>query len=149
MLGLSEPITSGHVDGYDMFTGPRAVLVETVEDEQCEPPVWRAHDVATLEKAQDVPGRRIKVKRVRAPRKRHWKFRGPYWAPCYLNAYVANGGVITAAFGDTERDEAAKSALEQVFPGRDVIMLRIDHVANGGGGIHCLTQPMTIAGREK
>jgi agmatine deiminase len=138
----SEPITSGHVDGYVMFTAPGTVLVESLEDKQCEPPPLREHDIATLEHTQDASGRKIKVEQVRASRKRHWKFRGPYWAPCYLNAYVANGGVITASFGDAERDDAAKDALKLAFPGRDVIMLRIDHIANGGGGIHCLTQPM-------
>jgi agmatine deiminase len=137
----SEPITSGHVDGYVMFT-PTNALVEVVEDEQCRPPQWRDHDIAILERAQDAAGHQIKVGRVRAPRKRYWRFRGPYWAPCYLNAYVTNGAVITAAFGDVERDEAAKDALAQAFPRREIVMMRIDHIANGGGGIHCLTQPM-------
>jgi agmatine deiminase len=141
----SEPITSGHVDGYVMFTAPGTVLVESVEDERCEQPLWREHDIASLQHAEDAIGRKIKVERVRAPRKRHWKFRGPYWAPCYLNAYVANGAVISACFGDTERDEAARDALARAFPERGIIMLKINHIANGGGGIHCLTQPMTIA----
>jgi agmatine deiminase len=143
-----EPITSGHVDGYVMFTAPGAVLVETVEDEQTEPPLWREHDIAILGEVLDAAGRMIKVERVRAPRKQYWKFRGPFWAPCYLNAYVANGAMIAGRFGDAERDEAAKNALKTAFPDRKIVMLRIDHIASGGGGIPCLTQPMPGAKRR-
>jgi agmatine deiminase len=141
----SEPITSGHVDGYVMFTAPGSVLVEAVEDEPCEPLQWHKHDIAILKQVKDASGCKINVEQVRAPRKKHLELRGPYWAPCYLNAYVTNGGVITALFGDTERDEAARDALERAFPERDIVMLKINHIANGGGGVHCLTQPMPIA----
>jgi agmatine deiminase len=74
------------------------------------------------------------------------------FAPCYLNAYVANNAVIAGCFGDDERDEAAKKALEEAFPWPQVITLRIGHIAAGGGGVHCLTQPMpatTICHRQR
>ena len=58
------------------------------------------------------------------------------------NAYVANGAVIAARFGDPERDEAARQALAKAFSRREIVMLRIDNIANGGGGVHCLTQPV-------
>lgn len=137
-----EPTTSGHVDGYVLFTSPGRLLVESVEDEDIEPPLWRAHDTLVLEQSTDARGRSMEVKCVRAPRKRYWKYRGEYWAPCYLNAYVANGAVITGRFGDGERDEAARDVLRKAFPDRKIVMLRIDHIASGGGGIHCLTQPI-------
>lgn len=136
-----EPFTSGHVDGYVMFTAPGRVLVETTDGE-AEPPFWREHDIVLLENARDARGHRLQVTLMFGPRKPHWRFRGRYWAPCFLNAYVANGAVITGCFGDVERDEMAKDALARAFPNREIIMLRIDHIANGGGGVHCLTQPM-------
>ena len=142
-----ESVTSGHIDGYGMFTAPGAVLVEVVDDEQAEPPLRREHDIATLEAAMDAAGRTLLVERVRAPRKRYWKFRSKYWAPCYLNAYVANNAVIVARFGDAERNEAAKNTFASEFPGRDIVMLDINHIADGGGGIRCLTQPMPQANR--
>lgn len=140
-----EPITSGHIDGYVLFSAPGAVLVASYDKEDRDSSCWRKHDIATLEDAEDAGGRRLKVARVRSPRKRYWRYCGELWSPCYLNAYVANGAVITACFGDHERDEAAKCALTMAFPDREIIMLRIDHIANGGGGIRCLTQPMGIA----
>jgi agmatine deiminase len=56
------------------------------------------------------------------------------FAPCYLNSYVANGAVIGSSFGDAERDEAARNALAEAFPGREIIMPRIDNIASCGGG---------------
>ena len=138
----SEPLTSGHVDGYVLFNAPGSVLVETLDDEQIGSPSWRSHDLETLEQTPDATGRTLKVKPVLAPRQRYWRFRDEMFAPCYLNAYVANGAVITGCFGDMERDEAAKNALEGAFPGRTIVMLKIDHIAAGGGGVRCLTQPM-------
>jgi len=137
-----EPITSGHVDGYVMFTLGGHVLVESVDDTETDAPPWRAHDILVLEQAIDAAGHLIKVERVHAPRKRYWKYHGPFWAPCYLNAYVANGAVITACFDDLERDLAARDTLQRTFPERKIVMLRIDHVVSGGGGIRCLTQPI-------
>lgn len=137
-----EPITSGHIDGYALFTAPGAMLVEAIDDSDVIPPQWRTCDIELLENSRDVYGRRLRIERVLAPRKRYWRFKGNTFAPCYLNAYIANGAVIGACFGDSERDKAAKDALARAFPGRSIEMLRIDHIAAGGGGVHCLTQPM-------
>jgi agmatine deiminase len=137
-----ESITHGHVDGYVLFSAPGKVLVEIFNDEDLGPPMWREHDIALLEHVVDAGGKPLRVQCVRAPRERHRRFRGPLWAPCYLNAYVANGAVVTACFGDTERDEAAKKMLAGGFPDREIVTLQIDPIADGGGGIRCLTQPM-------
>jgi agmatine deiminase len=85
--------------------------------------------------------------RLFAPRRKYRRGAPESFAPCYLNAYVANGAVISAKFGDGERDEASRKALAKAFPGREIIMLRIDNIANGGGGVHCLTQP-TLRAKE-
>jgi agmatine deiminase len=142
-----EPVTSGHIDGYAMFTAPGALLVEMIEDDDADAPQWREHDIATLERSNDAAGCRLRIERVRAPRKLHWKFKGAMFAPCYLNAYVADGAVIAGKFGDPERDKLAQEALERAFPGRRIVMLRIDHIASGGGGVRCLTQQMVKVGR--
>jgi agmatine deiminase len=81
---------------------------------------------------------------VRAPRPRYWNGDPESFAASYLNAYVANGAVVSARFGDPERDRAARRALAQAFPKRQIVMLRIDNIADGGGGVHCLTQSMPM-----
>ncbi len=140
-----EPITSGHTDGYVLCTPGGVVLVEAIDDKAIEQPLWREHDIALLENARDANGRKLKVVRVLAPRRRYWRGEPESFAPCYLNAYVANGAVIGARFGDAERDDAARKALAKTFPGREIFMLRIDNIANAGGGVHCLTQGMPVA----
>jgi agmatine deiminase len=139
-----EPITSGHTDGYVLTAPGGVVLVETTDDTDCEPPLWREHDVALLEAARDPDGRKFKVVRVKSARRRYWKYKSETFAASYLNAYVANGAVIGAKFGDAERDEVARKALARAFPGRETVMLRIDAIANAGGGVHCVTQGMPV-----
>ena len=88
--------------------------------------------------------RKFRIEKVAAPRVRYWKKQSEFFAPAYLNAYVANGAVICARFGDPKRDQAARAALEKAFPNRVVVQIEINHIAEGGGGIHCLTQPMPL-----
>ncbi|HEU5018108.1 MAG TPA: agmatine deiminase family protein [Pseudolabrys sp.] len=137
-----EPITSGHADGYVLCAPNGVVLVETVDDPDIEAPFWREHDITLLEDARDAAGRKLKVIRVLAPRRRYWKSTSDLFAPCYLNAYVANSAVIGARFGDDDRNEVARKALAKAFPEREIVMIRIGAIADGGGGVHCLTQPM-------
>ena len=58
----------------------------------------------------------------------------------YMNYDVCNGAVIAPEFGDGAADAAAKAVLQKLFPERAVVMLNIDALAAGGGGIHCATQ---------
>ena len=93
---------------------------------------------------RNADGRKLRIVRVCGPRSRYWKSKSDNFAPCYLNAYVANGAVVGTKFGDAERDEAAQETLAAAFPGRKIVMLRINSIADGGGGVHCMTQPMPL-----
>ena len=136
-----EPITNGHVDGYVLWAGPTTVLVESSEDGHSAEAKIREEDIKTLAKLQR-GSQSLNVLHVSAPRYLYWRFRGPLWAPCYLNAYIANGSVITARFGDEERDREARRMLQRAFPDRSIVMLSINHICSGGGGVRCLCQPM-------
>jgi agmatine deiminase len=57
----------------------------------------------------------------------------------YTNFYIANGAIIMPAYG-IDADDAAADVLRQAFPGREVVPVRINHLAHGGGGVHCITQ---------
>ncbi|WP_256464938.1 agmatine deiminase family protein [Bradyrhizobium sp. CW4] len=143
---ISEPITSGHIDGYVLCAPGNKVLVEAVDDPDGEPPFWREHDIHLLKNARAVHRRKLRVERVLAPRRQYLKGDPASFAANYLNAYIANGAVIGSLFGDSERDELAAKALANAFPGREIILLRIDAIVAGGGGVHCLTQPMPCVG---
>lgn len=132
-----EPITSGHVDGY-VLPAPNGMVLFDV-GENAEIRRQRRRDIAVLQDACNSDGSVRHLRLVYPPRLDR---RSALFAACYLNAYVTNGAVITGRFGDLERDEAAAAALAEAFPGREIVMLRIDSIASGGGGVHCLTQPM-------
>ena len=55
---------------------------------------------------------------------------------------MINGAVIAPEFGDTQADHDAKQLLEELYPDRDIVMLNIDAIAAGGGGIHCVTHQL-------
>lgn len=143
----TEPITNGHADGYVLFANPGKLLVEGIDPLARQPNRCRQADVDLLQASVDAQNRPLEVKTVLPPRQQYLRFSERTFASCYLNAYVANGAVITARFGDPERDEAARQSLQQAFPTREIRMLRIDHIAAGGGGVHCLTKelPQRIA----
>jgi agmatine deiminase len=142
----TEPVTSGHVDAYVLFARSGSILVEGVEPVGMPIPN-RVADIGALRAAEDARGRELEITTILPPRQSYCRFSGGSFAPCYLNAYVANGAVMTAKFGDPERDEEARKALVCAFPGRAIRMLDINHIAAGGGGIHCLTQPVPISSR--
>jgi agmatine deiminase len=138
----SEPITNGHADGYVLLTGPAKLLVEGIHSDGAGSTRCRGADINLLERSVDAQNRPLAVRIVLPPRQSYLRFSHRTFAPCYLNAYVANSAVITARFGDLERDEAAHQLLKESFPARDIRMLSIDHIATGGGGVHCLTKEM-------
>ncbi|HHF0326545.1 TPA: agmatine deiminase family protein, partial [Pseudomonas aeruginosa] len=49
------------------------------------------------------------------------------------------GAIIMPAYG-VAADDAAAATLARAFPAREVVPVRIDHLAHGGGGVHCITQ---------
>ena len=110
-----EPITSGHADGYLLFAKPGVILVEEI-DPVGGPSLNRSKDIGTLRNAVDCQGRLITFSSVLPPRQKYWRLSTRFFAPCYLNAYIANGAVITGKFGDPERDEAARAVLLKSFP---------------------------------
>ena len=67
----------------------------------------------------------------------------------YVNWYVCNGAVLIPAFDDRGADAAAKTLARELYPDRDVVQLRIDTLAAGGGGIHCVTQQQPAPTRAR
>lgn len=129
----SEPGTNGHVDVVAAFTGPGAVLVERPDTEAA-----RA-DRAALEAARDAAGRRLEVLEVARPalgRAGRWGWR---YCASYVNAYVANGGVVMPGFG-VACDAPARAVMAAAFPGREVAQVDVSEIASCGGGVHCITQ---------
>jgi agmatine deiminase len=67
-------------------------------------------------------------------------------AASYLNFLITNGAIIAQKYGRPGMDEAVaardrqvKAILQEVFPGRRIVMIDALAVNFGGGGIHCIT----------
>jgi agmatine deiminase len=82
---------------------------------------------------------------------------GTKLAASYVNFYIANNAVVVPQFGVEERDKAAVTRLQHLFPNRKVVGVPSREILLGGGNIHCQTQQVpgqygegfTQKGRER
>jgi len=125
--------TDGHVDGVAVYLAPGRVLLDVREDPAS--PEHRASraNLAALLGARDARGRALEV-RAFDP--------GPFAGVPYANLYLVNGGAVVPIAGDPEADESALSVVAEAWPGREVIGVPGKVLDAGGGGPHCITQPI-------
>ncbi|WP_053701877.1 agmatine deiminase family protein [Streptomyces sp. WM6368] len=136
-----EDITDAHVDSLVRFTAPGVVLLDRAHP-GTPPDSWsRSADQAksVLSKATDARGRRFEVIDLPQPDLNRITGEGDDFVSTYANFYVANDSVFMPQFGDRKADDRARGILREHFPRRDVVMVKIDTIASGGGGIHCST----------
>ncbi|MFC9394205.1 agmatine deiminase family protein [Streptomyces sp. NPDC057027] len=136
-----EDITDAHVDSLVRFTAPGVVLLDQAFP-GTPPDSWsRSADQArsVLGKATDARGRRFEIIDLPQPDLDRITGEGDDFVSTYANFYIANDAVFMPRFGDTKADQRAKSILQEHFPKRDIVPVRIDTIASGGGGIHCST----------
>ncbi|MEU3482655.1 agmatine/peptidylarginine deiminase [Streptomyces sp. NPDC033754] len=136
-----EDITDAHVDSLVRFTAPGVVLLDQAFP-GTPPDSWsRSADQArsVLSKATDARGRRFEIIDLPQPDLDRITGEGDDFVSTYANFYVANDSVFMPKFGDRKADARAKAILREHFPDRDVVQVRIDTIASGGGGIHCST----------
>lgn len=132
-------ITDGHTDFYARFARPGYVIAHYDPDPASyDHAVTRRH-LEILREVRDAKGRRLDILVLEAPRNAASKFMNRDFAAGYVNFYLCNGAVLVPQFGDARADAAARSLLQDAFPEREVVSLRIDGIAAGGGGIHCVT----------
>ncbi|MFF8731548.1 agmatine deiminase family protein [Streptomyces sp. NPDC015171] len=136
-----EDITDAHVDSLVRFTAPGVVLLDQAFP-GTPPDSWsRAADQArsVLSRATDARGRRFEIVDLPQPDLDRIAGAGDDFVSTYANFYIANGAVLLPEFGDRKADARAKAILQEHFPNRDVVQVRIGTIASGGGGIHCST----------
>lgn len=136
-----EDITDAHVDSLVRFTEPGVVLLDRAFPGTPADSWSRAADQAkaVLGKATDARGRPFEIIDLPQPDLDHITGEGDDFVSTYTNFYVANGSVFMPEFGDRKADNRARSILQEHFPKRDIVPVRIDTIASGGGGIHCST----------
>ncbi len=127
--------TDGHVDGLAAFCAPGKVILETAGEASREP--YFAELRAAIESHTDAQGRSLQV--FELPEAESSIAVGERFCLSYVNFYIANGAVIAPSYG-VPSDDVARERLQDCFPDRDIVMVPIAAIAEGGGGIHCITQ---------
>lgn len=133
-------ITDGHIDTLARFVDEATIVVDRPAVEDPNDP-WVAvadRTRAQVTEASTADGEPYKVVEMVQPLE--IRGTGDEFLSTYMNYYVCNGAVIAPEFGDTDADEAAFAILTELFPERTIVLLDIDALAGGGGGIHCATQ---------
>ncbi|MFF0739284.1 agmatine/peptidylarginine deiminase [Streptomyces sp. NPDC004111] len=136
-----QDITDAHVDSLVRFTAPGVVLLDQAFPGS-PPDSWsRSADQArsVLSKATDARGRRFEIVDLPQPDLDRITGEGDDFVSTYANFYIANGAVFMPQFGDRKADARAKGILQDHFPKREIVPVKIDTIASGGGGIHCST----------
>ena len=134
-----EDITDYHIDSLVRLTGPGRALINMPKRLDLDDP-FHAATAQTLDVLK-ATGLAIDV--IYEPERRRVK--SVDFVASYANYYVCNGAVIAAQFGDAETDAAAVAVLQKQYPGREVVALNVDALAEIGGGIHCATHEVPAA----
>jgi agmatine deiminase len=138
-----EDVTDCHVDAVARFAEPGVVLVDRAVDPNPEDAFARAAARARniLRDATDAKDRRFDIIELPKPDPAEMPgTRGSEFLYTYVNFYVGNEAVYLPAYGDSRGDDEAAGILADVFPGRAVVPVEYNVVAEGGGGIHGSTQ---------
>ncbi len=133
-------ITDGHTDFYARFAGPGVVVAGLEPNPKLPDHQLTRRHLEILQGATDAKGRKLRVVTLDGPTKVRDPFASDDFCAGYINFYLCNGAVIATEFGDEKADGAAREKLQELFPDREIVMLNIDGIAAGGGGIHCATQ---------
>lgn len=131
--GLLNDHTDGHVDNLARFVGENRLLIPEAADND---PNWRVYQDA----AQRAQAFGVEVVRFPSP--------GRVLSPeeeiipaSYMNFYIGNAAIVVPVYGQAN-DDAAIAALAELFPGRQVVGQRADHILTGGGSFHCISQQL-------
>jgi len=129
--------TDGHIDGIAAFASPGRIILETSADNN--DPRKPFFDSLKKQLMQETDARGREFELLELPEASEECVIGEKYCLSYVNFYIANGGVIAPSYG-IKTDGEVKERLQSYFPDRKIVMVPISPIAEGGGGIHCITQ---------
>ena len=139
--GLTNDHTDGHIDNIARFAGPGRVVCQSPAGPD-DPNAEILDNIArVLENVTDAGGRKLDVICIPSPGLVLNDLGEP--APAsHVNFVIANGVVVMPVYG-TRTQDAARDALQSIFPTRKVIALPSRGLLGtggaGGGSFHCIT----------
>jgi agmatine deiminase len=162
--GVFNDETDGHIDELACFVRPGEVVLTWTDDTRDPQHAISLDAWERLNDARDARGRRLKVHKLQMPGPLYMTAKeaqglvarkgtkprpaGERLAASYVNFYIANGGVVMPLL-DERTDRAAAAQLRKLFPKRRIVGVPTREVLLGGGNIHCITQQVPAAGRER
>ena len=135
---VTGDMTDGHVDGVCAFARPGVLLVDATHDRDSVYAEVVRENRRALSLARDAQGRSFELIDLYEA-SAAVDPEAEVFCASYTNFYIANGAIIMPAYG-IEADREAARVLAGAFPDREVVPVRIEHLAHGGGGVHCITQ---------
>ena len=106
-----DDLTTGHIDGAARFINATTIAIADTGEE------------TELRLAEDLGAAGFKVE----------------WYPGDVNWLVGDGYVVAMSELEAEADADLKNRLQRYFPDRQVYLVDAWSIADGGGGIHCVT----------
>jgi agmatine deiminase len=106
-----DDLTTGHIDGAARFINATTVAIADTEED------------SELRLARDLEAAGFKVE----------------WYPGDVNWLVGDGYVVAMSELEADADRELEKRLNRFFPGRQVYLIDAWSIADGGGGIHCVT----------
>ncbi|MFE4305284.1 agmatine/peptidylarginine deiminase [Streptomyces sp. NPDC056891] len=140
-----QDITDDHVDATSRFLAPGEALVQMPLASDNDAYARDARQQFSILSASTTSnGVPMDTMRLQGPDYNKIRSANPEFLASYANFYLCNGAVISAHFGDTRADQAARATLQNLYPDRVIEQLNIDRLGTGGGGIHCVTQQQPV-----
>jgi len=140
--------TDLHVDGDTRFVDDSTVLHSWTPDKANPAFSYLDRHRQELEAATTESGNPLTVISLPIPDKMVYSTEDPATRPpfqsklavaIYANYYVANKVVLVPVYGDVN-DAPAKGIIAEHFPGREIVGIPVQVVAELGGMMHCVTQ---------
>lgn len=143
--GLIGEEAGGHADQIVAFAGPGRVVVSSCGDDRPLQAEALKDARAELEQARDARGRAFEIIDMPLPERGLEDAGGRLVHLSYTGFYPVNGGVLVPSFGDT-RDEYARGAAGELFPGRKAVSVPVEALALAGRSLHSavVAQPAAL-----